>query len=87
MADRATLSTAMASRALSELAVGESACVAAVDGEGVVMVRLLEMGFVPGTPVRLVKTAPLGDPLQFELRGYHISLRRAEAARIRIEPS
>ena len=48
------------------------------------MIRLAEMGFVVGTPVRLIKVAPLGDPLQFSLRGYHISLRRAEAARVRI---
>ncbi|HET6584240.1 MAG TPA: FeoA domain-containing protein [Nannocystaceae bacterium] len=51
------------------------------------MVRLAEMGFVAGTPVQLVKVAPLGDPLQFRVRGYHISLRRAEAARIRVEPT
>jgi ferrous iron transport protein A len=77
----------MAMAVLSELGVGATATVAAVDGEGPVLVRLLEMGFVPGTPVHLVKVAPLGDPLQFRVRGYHISLRRAEAARIRVEPS
>jgi ferrous iron transport protein A len=75
----------MATAVLSELGVGRTATVAAVDGDGAVVVRLLEMGFVPGTPVHLVKVAPLGDPLQFRVRGYHISLRRAEAARIRIE--
>lgn len=48
-------------------------------------IRLLEMGLVPGTTVKLVKLAPLGDPLQFELHGYHLSLRRAEAARIRVQ--
>ena len=75
----------MATAILSELGVGQTATVAAVEGEGPVLVRLLEMGFVPGTPVHLVKVAPLGDPLQFRVRGYHISLRRAEAARIRVE--
>lgn len=77
----------MATAALSELDVGAAAIVAAVVGDGPVMVRLLEMGFVPGTPVQLVKAAPLGDPLQFRVRGYHISLRRSEAAMIRVEPS
>ena len=77
----------MAMAVLSDLGVGATATVAAVDGEGPVLVRLLEMGFVPGTPVHLVKVAPLGDPLQFRVRSYHISLRRAKTARIRVEPS
>jgi ferrous iron transport protein A len=77
----------MVAAVLSELGVGATATVTAVDGDGPVLVRLLEMGFVPGTPVHLVKVAPLGDPLQFRVRGYHISLRRAEAARIRVESS
>lgn len=77
----------MPGRSLAHLEVGESAAVAEVQGDGGVKVRILEMGFVPGTPVRLVKRAPLGDPLQFELRGYHISLRRAEAARVMVTRS
>jgi Fe2+ transport system protein FeoA len=42
------------------------------------------MGFVPGTRVRLVKAAPLGDPLELQVRGYHVSLRLEEARRIRV---
>lgn len=71
-------------RDLASLSVGESGDVAGLDGDGALVIRLAEMGFVVGTPVRLIKVAPLGDPLQFSLRGYHISLRRAEAARVRI---
>lgn len=71
-------------RDLASLSVGESGDVAGLDGDGALVIRLAEMGFVVGTPVRLIKIAPLGDPLQFSLRGYHISLRRAEAARVRI---
>jgi ferrous iron transport protein A len=74
----------VARRDLASLAVGESGDVAGIDGEGALVIRLSEMGFVAGTPVRLIKMAPLGDPLQFSVRGYHISLRRAEAARVRI---
>jgi len=48
-------------------------------------IRLLEMGFVPGTSVKVVKVAPLGDPLEIQLRGYHISLRRLEAQRVRLQ--
>ena len=69
---------------LAELAVGARAVVEDVDADGRMALRLLEMGFVPGVEVALVKRAPLGDPLELRLRGYHVSLRRAEAAAIRI---
>jgi ferrous iron transport protein B len=49
--------------------------------------RLLEMGFVPGTTVRVVRLAPLGDPMQVELHGYHVSLRLSEARTILVEPA
>ncbi|HWB79830.1 MAG TPA: ferrous iron transport protein A [Nannocystaceae bacterium] len=71
-------------RTLDSLDIAESARVVEIDGTGALAVRLAELGFVPGTLVRLVKRAPFGDPLQLELRGYHLSLRRAEAARIRV---
>ncbi|MBK6923076.1 MAG: ferrous iron transport protein A [Deltaproteobacteria bacterium] len=74
----------MSTRALDQLAVGETATVDSVEGDGAVAIRLQEMGFTAGTKVALVKTAPLGDPLEFTLRGFHISLRRAEAARVRV---
>jgi len=48
--------------------------------------RLLEMGFVSGAEVRVVRFAPLGDPIEVELHGYHISLRKAEAREISIDP-
>jgi ferrous iron transport protein A len=46
--------------------------------------RLMEMGMVPGAPVRIVKTAPLGDPIQVCVRNYHLALRRAEAQSIKV---
>jgi ferrous iron transport protein A len=70
---------------LADLQVGQRAIVTDVDGEGRMTVRLLEMGFVPGVVVALIKRAPLGDPLELRLRGYHVSLRRAEARAIRVE--
>ena len=69
---------------LDTLAVGEGAEVRAVQGPGEIAVRLLEMGFVEGTRVQVVKVAPLGDPLELRIRGYHLSLRRAEAAHVRV---
>lgn len=68
---------------LADLRPGARARVTAVEGGGGLMLRLLEMGFVPGTVVALVKVAPFGDPLEFQVRGCHISLRAAEARCIR----
>ena len=48
--------------------------------------RILEMGVTPGVEIRRLGTAPLGDPLEFELRGYRLSLRKSEAQQIEIEP-
>jgi ferrous iron transport protein A len=63
-------------------AVGQ---VLSVDGADDVWLRILEMGIVRGTVVTVVKFAPLGDPMELRLRGHHLSLRRAEAARIHVE--
>jgi ferrous iron transport protein A len=71
-------------KTLDQLALGEHARVRAVGGHGPMTVRLLEMGFVPGVEVALIKRAPFGDPLELRLRGYHVSLRRAEARRVEI---
>jgi ferrous iron transport protein A len=46
--------------------------------------RLLDLGFLPETPLRVLRRAPLGDPVVYELRGYRICLRRADAARVRV---
>ncbi|MDA0684066.1 MAG: FeoA family protein [Bacteroidetes bacterium] len=47
--------------------------------------RLMELGILPGTDVELVRFAPLGDPIDIKVRGYHLSIRKSEAALIRIE--
>ncbi len=69
---------------MSALALREHATVVGVHGSGNLRLRLLEMGFVPGTRVSLVKRAPLGDPLEFSLRGSHLSLRTREAEMIEV---
>ena len=69
---------------LAELPLGTSAKVQAVDGPRAFRRRLLEMGLVPGTLVRVVTVAPLGDPLQIEVRGGQWSIRRNEARQIAI---
>ena len=70
---------------LSDLPVGARARVTSILGSDELSVRLLEMGLTPGVEVALVGTAPLGDPLELELRGYRLSVRRSEAARVQIE--
>jgi ferrous iron transport protein A len=72
---------------LDTMAPGTRCIVRAVGGKSDVRRRLLEMGFVSGTPLRVVRLAPLGDPMQIELHGYHISLRRSEARAILVEPA
>lgn len=57
-----------------------------VSGTDEIAVRLMEMGIIPGTEVKLLGRAPLGDPLEIEVRGYRLSIRQAEAARVEIEP-
>ena len=71
--------------ALAELPIGARARVRQVSGVDEVSVRLMEMGLVPGVEVAMVGTAPLGDPLELEIRGYRLSVRRSEAARVEIE--
>ena len=69
---------------LDALPIGSAARVVAIDGAGAVARRLMEMGVVPGAPVSIIKAAPLGDPLEVRVRGYHLALRRAEAQTIAV---
>ena len=70
---------------LSELAVGATAVVREFPKAGTAFIRLREMGLIAGTRVTLVRTAPLGDPLEIKLRGYHLTLRKAEAEHVIVE--
>jgi Fe2+ transport system protein FeoA len=54
------------------------------DGDPAVARRLLELGLVPGTEVRMIRRAPLGDPVEVELRGYRLCVRRADLAGLRV---
>ena len=70
---------------LAQLAVGASAKVTRVDGADELACRLMEMGLTPGVELRLIGAAPLGDPLELELRGYRLSVRKSEAQRVAVE--
>jgi ferrous iron transport protein A len=69
---------------LSDLPFGGQGTVSRVLGGDEVSLRLLEMGVTPGASVKLIGSAPLGDPLELEIRGYRLSLRRSEAGRVEI---
>lgn len=70
---------------LERLKPGEEGTVVAVQKNGSNSSDLMEMGLTPGTRVKLVKFAPLGDPIELDIRGYHLSVRRSEAKNILIE--
>lgn len=72
---------------LSELAVGASAVVRDFPKTGATFVRLREMGLLAGTRITLIRTAPLGDPIEIKLRGYHLTLRKSEAEHVVVEPA
>jgi ferrous iron transport protein A len=72
---------------LSELAVGASAVVREFPKTGTAFVRLREMGLLVGTRLTLIRTAPLGDPLEIKFRGYHLTLRKSEADHVIVDPA
>lgn len=72
---------------LSELPVGGRGRVLRVLQADEISSRLLEMGLTPGVEVQVLGAAPLGDPIELALRGYRLSVRRSEAARVEVESS
>ena len=70
---------------LDQVAVGTEVKIIAVGGEGQLRVRLLDMGLIPQTVVRVQKVAPMGDPIEIHLRGYELTIRKEDAARIEVE--
>lgn len=71
-------------RPLAELVPGERGEILRLDGDPVIVGRLMELGLVPGTQIEMVRLAPLGDPVELKLRDIHISIRRSEASRIHV---
>jgi Fe2+ transport system protein FeoA len=75
----------MASKPLHELESKEKGKVVRVGGKGAIRRRLLDMGLVTGAEVEMERVAPLGDPIQVKIKGYHLTLRKEEAASIWID--
>ena len=70
---------------LDQLQAGERATVCKICGRGALRRRLMDMGILSGVTIQMVKTAPLGDPVEYKLLGYHLSLRKSEACLIEVE--
>lgn len=70
---------------LDKLAIGQSAKIIAVGGEGSLRNRLIDMGLIPKTTVMLRKVAPMGDPIEIRLRRYELTLRKEDASVITVE--
>ncbi len=69
---------------LANLHIGSAARVTKINGNGAITRRLMEMGVVPGVAVKVIKSAPFGDPIQISVRGYNLAMRKAEAETIEI---
>ncbi len=75
----------MGVKMLSELKQGEKGKVVKIGGKGNVLRRLLDMGLVSGSEVEMQRVAPLGDPIEINIKGYNLSLRKEEASSIQVE--
>lgn len=71
-------------RTVVDLKMGETAKVVKLNGEGAVKRRIMDMGITKGTEITVRKVAPLGDPIELTVRGYELSIRKDEAARIEV---
>ena len=72
-------------KTLKDVKVGETATVARLHGEGPVKRRIMDMGITKGVEVQVRKVAPLGDPIEVTVRGYELSIRKADADMIQVE--
>ncbi len=72
-------------RTLKDVQIGESARVVKIHGEGAIKRRIMDMGITKGIEIHVRKVAPLGDPVEITVRGYELSLRKADAESIEVE--
>ena len=72
---------------LSRLPIGQSAQIISVGGQGALRQHLLNLGIIPGAVVKMIKLAPMGDPMEIRVHGYELTLRRDDADQIEIVPA
>jgi ferrous iron transport protein A len=75
----------MAVVSLDKLVPGETGRIRKVSGRGAIRRRLVDMGLTPGVPIEMIKVSPLGDPIEYRIRGYYLTLRKSEAETIEVE--
>ena len=72
-------------KTLKEVKIGKTAVVKKLHGEGAVKRRIMDMGITKGVSIRVMKVAPLGDPVEITVRGYELTLRKADCEKIEVE--
>lgn len=72
---------------LDAVPVGQCVQITEIQGDDAIAIRLMEMGLTEGEEIRVLAVAPLGDPVEYEIRGYRLSLRRTEARRVLVQSS
>ena len=72
-------------RTLKDVRIGDKATVIKVHGEGALRRRIMDMGITKGVSIKVMKVAPLGDPVEITVRGYELTLRKADCEKIEVE--
>ncbi len=70
---------------IADMKISEVATITKVEGNGPLRLRLLDMGLIPNTVVKIQKIAPLGDPIQIQVRGYELTIRKEDAEKIQVK--
>jgi len=76
----------MSAQTLAQVPIGSAVRVTGIVGSDALQQRIMEMGLLPGVEIKVVRQAPLGDPIEIRLLGYSLSLRRTEASHVEVEP-
>ncbi len=71
-------------KTMGDVAVGDSSTIIKLHGSGALRRHLMDLGLIKGTPFKVVKVAPLGDPIEITVRGYELSIRKEEAAIVEV---
>ena len=71
---------------LSELDTGQTAIITKIEGDPATRRRIMDMGIIPRSPIKMIRSAPLGDPLEFDIKDYSLTLRKRDAEHVLVEP-
>ena len=71
-------------KTLKDLSIGQTGCIAKIGTAGALKQRFMDMGITKGTEAKIIKIAPLGDPIEIQIRGYNLSIRKEDSEKIEI---